>query len=118
MEERVIIKKNSFGSWMLGMFIGGMIGGTVALLMAPQPGMQTRAQIARTGSQLRDRAMEAVEDARSRVSDVADQARTRVSQMMSGGGSTSGEEQLANDVDNLNRAADKLESDMNKTYEL
>jgi gas vesicle protein len=117
MEERVVIKKGSFGSWTLGLLVGSLIGGSIALLMAPQPGMQTRGQIAKTGGQLRDRAKEAVEDARSRVTDVAGQARSRVGQMMSGG-SSSREDQLEKDVKSLNRQADILESDINKTYEL
>jgi gas vesicle protein len=117
MEERVVIKKGSFGSWTLGLLVGSLIGGSIALLMAPQPGTQTREQIAKTGGQLRDRAKEAVEDARSRVTDVAGQARSRVGQMMSSG-SSSREDQLEKDVKSLNREADILESDINKTYEL
>ncbi len=116
MEERVVIRKGSFGSWTVGLLVGSLIGGTIALLMAPQPGMQTRKQIAQTGGQLRDRAKEAVEDARSRVTDVAGQARSRVEHMMAG--SSSREDQLARDVKNLDRDADILESDINKTYEL
>ncbi len=115
MRDRVIIRKGSFGSWMLGLIFGGMIGGTVALLMAPQPGMQTRAQIAKTGNQLRDRAQEAIEDTRNRMTDVADQARSRINQMMSGG-TSSQEDKIANDVNRLNREVDTLESDIDKTY--
>ncbi len=118
MQDRVVIKKGSFGSWMVGMMIGGLIGGTVALLMAPQPGMQTRAQIAKTGGQLRDRAKVVVEDARGRVTDVADQARSRVSQVISSVGGQSRDDKLADDVKNLNRQVDILESDANKSYEL
>jgi gas vesicle protein len=121
MEERVIIRKGSFGSWTFGLIFGSLIGGTIALLMAPQSGMQTRAQLAQTGGQIRDRAKEAVEDARGRVTDVADQARSRVGQVLtsvtSGSSSPSPDETLTSDVKKLNRQVNILESDIDKTYD-
>ena len=42
-QEKIIIRKGRFGSWVSGIVFGSLIGGTVALLMAPQSGMQTRA---------------------------------------------------------------------------
>jgi gas vesicle protein len=116
MEERVIIRKGSFGSWILGLIFGALVGGTVALLMAPQPGMQTRARLAETGGQMRERAKGAVDDARGRVTDVAGQARTRVGQVISnvtsGAGGQSKGDALASDVKNINRDVNILESDM------
>ena len=120
MEDRVVIRKGSFGSWTVGLIVGSLVGGTIALLMAPQSGMQTRAQLSQTSGQVRDKAMGMMEDARNRVTDVAGQAKDRVSQVMSNmsSGSTSKSDQLESDFNRLNREANILESDMNKSYDV
>ena len=45
-----------------GLLIGGLVGAGVVLLLAPQSGKRTRAQIQLKGMELRDQATEAVED--------------------------------------------------------
>jgi gas vesicle protein len=122
MEDRVIIRKGSFGYWTLGLIFGALMGGTVALLMAPQTGMQTRTRLAQTGGQIRERAKGAVDDARGRVTDVAGQARSRVGQVLSNvtgsSGAPSKADAMAAEVKTLNREVNILESDMDKTYDL
>ncbi|HEY3344415.1 MAG TPA: YtxH domain-containing protein [Anaerolineaceae bacterium] len=122
MEDRVVIRKGSFGSWTFGLVFGSLIGGTIALLMAPQPGMQTRAQLAQTGGHIRERAKEAVEDARGRVTDVTGQARSRVGQVLSsvsgGSRSPSTDEAMSSDVKKVNNQVNVLESDIDKAYDL
>lgn len=50
------------GSFLAGVLFGGVVGAGAMLLFAPQSGKQTRAQIRRTGEDLRDQATEAVEE--------------------------------------------------------
>jgi gas vesicle protein len=97
MQDRVVIKNNSLGYWAIGMIIGSLVGATVVLLMVPQPGAQTREQLARTGAQMRDRAKEVVEDARGRVTDAAGQVRSQVGQVISNVGGQSSGDQTTNE---------------------
>jgi len=50
-----------------GLFIGSMIGAVTALLLAPQSGKRTRAQLQIKGIQLRDRTIDMAEDAVTQV---------------------------------------------------
>lgn len=63
-----------------GLFVGGLIGATTALLFAPQSGRRTRRKIRHKAEDLSDRAEESIrhaaEDAR-RVADDAKQAAER-----------------------------------------
>jgi gas vesicle protein len=51
------------GSFLAGMLLGGLAGAGAALLLAPQSGEKTRAQIEQKSMELRDQTTEAVEDA-------------------------------------------------------
>lgn len=46
-----------------GLLVGGLAGATTMLLIAPQPGKQTRAQIRQKGIELRDRTVHSMDDA-------------------------------------------------------
>ena len=48
---------------LIGGLIGGLVGAAAMLLLAPQSGKKTRAQIQKKSLQVRDQATEAVEDA-------------------------------------------------------
>jgi gas vesicle protein len=48
--------------FLAGLLIGGLAGAITSLLMAPQSGLRTRAQIKRRSVELRDQASEAIED--------------------------------------------------------
>lgn len=48
--------------FLAGLLIGGLAGAVTTLLMAPQSGQRTRAQIQRKGIALRNQATEAIED--------------------------------------------------------
>jgi len=50
-------------SFLAGLLVGGLAGAGAMLLLAPQSGKKTRAQIQRKSIELRDQATEAVEDA-------------------------------------------------------
>jgi len=117
-QEKIIIRKGKFGSWVTGILFGSLIGGTVALLMAPQSGMQTRAVLARRGNEIRDRTREVVDDARSRVVEIAEDTRERVSRVVSSARGSSAERALERDVEQLDRDVSILESEVRRTDEL
>jgi gas vesicle protein len=54
---------NQVGSFIAGLLIGGLAGAVAMLLLAPQSGKKTRAQIQEKSIELRDQTTEAVEDA-------------------------------------------------------
>ena len=55
---------DSFGAFFAGFVIGGLVGAAAALLMAPQSGEETRAQIQERGIELQTKAQETVQEAR------------------------------------------------------
>jgi gas vesicle protein len=54
---------NNAWSFLAGLLMGGLAGAAAMLLLAPQSGKKTRAQIQRKSIELRDQTTEAVEDA-------------------------------------------------------
>ena len=66
---------------MAGFIIGGLVGAAAALIMAPQSGEQTRAQIREKGIELRDRAEDLAEDTRRRAEEAALDARKRAEEI-------------------------------------
>lgn len=63
---------------LVGLLIGGLVGAGVMLMLAPQSGKKTRAQIQKKTLELRDQTTEAVEDAVSQVGSKARQVRAGV----------------------------------------
>ena len=57
----------------VGLLMGGLAGAVVMLLLAPQSGKETRAQIQHKGIELRDQAAGTVEDAVAQVRQTAEQ---------------------------------------------
>ena len=68
---------NQVGGFFAGLLIGGLAGAVVMLLLAPQSGKRTRAQIQLKRMELREQTTEAVEDALK-------QARTKGRQIRAG----------------------------------
>lgn len=54
-------------SALAGLVIGGLAGAGAALLLAPQSGKETRAQIQQKATEIRDQAVETVDDAVTQV---------------------------------------------------
>jgi gas vesicle protein len=72
----VVIEKHTGG---VGAFLFGLaVGAGVALLLAPQAGIDTRRVIARRARDARDQARDAADDVTTRVTDRFDRARTAV----------------------------------------
>ena len=117
-QEKIIIRKGRFGSWVTGIVFGSLIGGTVALLMAPQSGMQTRAVLAQRGNEIRDRTREMVDDARSRVVEIAEDTRERVDRVVTNVRGSSAERALDQDLKQLDRDVNIMESEVRRTDDL
>jgi gas vesicle protein len=69
--------RNGGGEFFTGLVIGGLVGAAVALLLAPQSGEETRAQIRDTSLDLKDRAGETVGGAREKAEAIIADARRR-----------------------------------------
>jgi gas vesicle protein len=59
--------------FLAGMLVGGLAGAAVMLLLAPQSGKETRAQIQHKSIELREQATETVEEAAAQVRQMAQQ---------------------------------------------
>ncbi|MCI0394536.1 MAG: YtxH domain-containing protein [Chloroflexi bacterium] len=79
---------SDIGAFLAGFVIGGLVGAATALILAPQSGEETRAQITAKGQEIRrigeervneyrEMAGQAVDDARSRVQDTTSQVQER-----------------------------------------
>ncbi len=75
--------------WLKGLIIGGVIGGTIALLTASRPGEETRELIAEKSIDLRDKAVATAANTRDRVTNFAtsivDDTREKASQLKKSG---------------------------------
>jgi len=70
------------GEFFAGLVIGGLVGAAMALVMAPQSGQQTRAQIRSVSLELKERANETLEEAREKAEAITADARRRAEEMM------------------------------------
>ncbi len=57
----------SAGSLILAFFIGGLVGAGVALLLAPQPGVEARKKIKELAEEAKEKATEYAEQVKSKV---------------------------------------------------
>ena len=73
------------GSFLAGLVVGGLAGAGAMLLLAPQSGERTRAEIQQKGMELRDQTVETVEntmaDARIKARQITDPARKQAEQL-------------------------------------
>lgn len=69
------------GNFLTGFIIGGLVGAAVALVLAPQSGEETRAQIRQRSIEIRDQASTYSEDARRRAEETAAAARSRAEKL-------------------------------------
>ena len=69
---------NQFGAFVAGLLIGALAGAVAMLLLAPQSGKRTRAQIQLKSIELREQTTEAVEDAMAQARTQARQIRADV----------------------------------------
>jgi gas vesicle protein len=69
------------GEFFAGLIVGGLIGAAMALLMAPQSGEETRAQIRDASLELKDRANETIAEAREKAEAITADARRRAEEI-------------------------------------
>ena len=88
---------SSIGTSLVVFLLGVAVGATVAILYAPQPGTETRAQLADKAGQLKDKAVElkghAVEKAgeiKTQLSQKASELRDKASDMIARGEAKAG----------------------------
>jgi gas vesicle protein len=67
----------------IGFVVGGLIAGGVALLMAPQSGVETRRKLKEGALEAQKKASAAVDDARNRMMETVDTATTEVKERAS-----------------------------------
>jgi gas vesicle protein len=72
---------SEIGSFLTGFIVGGLVGAAVALMLAPQSGEETRAQIRQRSIELRDQAGGVAEDTRRRAEEAAAAARNRAEKL-------------------------------------
>jgi gas vesicle protein len=58
---------NQLGGFLAGLLVGGLSGATAMLLLAPQSGKKTRAEIQRKGTEVHDQVVKGVEEATAQV---------------------------------------------------
>ncbi|UCG24382.1 MAG: YtxH domain-containing protein [Chloroflexota bacterium] len=99
---------SEIGAFMAGFVIGGLVGAATALIMAPQSGEETRAQIATKSHELRDAGAHQYEAARVRVHDTTGQVQEQARIVLDEGKSkmSSGREGTATDGQEVDAAPD------------
>lgn len=68
---------DDFGSFLVGFIVGGLTGAVVALLFAPQSGVETRTVIKEKGIELRDKASQTADEALAKAKAIAEDANAR-----------------------------------------
>ena len=75
---RAVFLRLAGAAFFAGLVIGGLVGAALALLLAPQSGEETRAQIRDRSLEYKDRAEEGYLDARQRATDIGHIAQEQV----------------------------------------
>ena len=64
--------------FLAGVVLGGLVGAAAALLLAPQPGDETREQLREKSIELKDRMIELSDEARKKAAELQAEGRTVV----------------------------------------
>jgi gas vesicle protein len=73
--------RNSVGSFVTGLVIGGVVGAVTSLFLAPQSGEETRTQIQEKGVEIKQRVEETYADMQARLESALTDLRTRVDEL-------------------------------------
>jgi gas vesicle protein len=73
--------KGGFSSFLAGLFLGGLLGGAIAILAAPRSGEETREQIRAKGVELRDTAEQTANEAMVAVRNTTDELSNRAEEL-------------------------------------
>jgi gas vesicle protein len=69
------------GEFVAGFIVGGLVGAVLALVLAPQPGEQTRALIKERGIELKDRASEFSTEVIKKAEELSTEAKRRAEEL-------------------------------------
>ena len=92
-------------SLLTGLVVGGLVGAGTMLLLAPQPGARTRAEVRDGAIHLRDHTTELVKEKVSQVKSKANQIKTDV-QVKAEDLQNQGKDLLAKQLDRVSQAAE------------
>jgi len=73
-EKTYVIKRGGFGPFLKG----ALIGASLALLLAPRSGKETRTMLTERSTELRDKAMDMARDTRERAGDAIHDVRNKI----------------------------------------
>jgi gas vesicle protein len=107
-EKQQIKKSASHGSaaaMLAGVVVGGLAGASAILLLAPQPGEQTRAELQEGVEHLREQTTEKVKDTVTQVKSKADQIKVDL-QTKAGDLQHQGQDLLVRQLDRVSHAAE------------
>lgn len=76
---------NGSGWFVAGFIVGGLVGFAAGLLMAPQAGEETRAQLSEKGIELKGRAEELAEELREKGQVVLEEQKVRIEEALAEG---------------------------------
>jgi gas vesicle protein len=107
MNEEVEMNNNNTGTFLAGFLVGGVAGAAATLLLAPQSGEETRAQIRQATVELQDKAELTLNEAHAKAEAVAADVKRRAEelQMQSKVILEEGQKQLTQAVEETNKAA-------------
>lgn len=115
----VVIEKQSSGGGLLSFVAGIAVGAAIAILFAPEAGIDTRRNIARRAKQVRRAAREAVDGLAEKVSDKVDSAKRHVEDRIDDarGAIDAKKEQVQRAVDAGREAARQARQDLERRLE-
>ncbi|HSD84947.1 MAG TPA: YtxH domain-containing protein [Anaerolineae bacterium] len=100
---------NYLGTFLAGLVLGSLIGASVAMLMAPSSGPETRRQIREKSLELRSQAEHQVEEARKRAEDVQERSRVVLEEQKA---------RLNQAIEDAKRGAKQAKDDLDQATEL
>lgn len=105
-ELKRVEKSSQIVSVLTGMVIGGLVGAGTMLLLAPQPGEKTRAELKEGVSELRHRTTETMNDKFTQVKSKANQIKAEV-QIKAQGLQHQGQDLFVKQLDRVSHAAEE-----------
>lgn len=81
-DENYTTNGREAGGFLTGLLMGGLIGATAGLLLAPKTGQELRAQIRNKSVEVRDQVTQTAEDARQRTEMLVEDTKTKAESLV------------------------------------
>jgi len=104
-ESELVTHSGNALTFFTGLVVGGLVGAVTMLLMAPQPGEKTRAELQSGAVELRDRTATTMKDTMTQVKSKANQVKSDV-QIKVQDLSHQGQDLLVKQLDHVSHAAE------------